>query len=214
MEINERIEHTMLKATTSKEAVAELCATAIKHQFVGVCVPPYFVKYAKELLKGKKISVVTVIGFPLGYQVTPAKVEETKRAIDDGAKEVDMVMNIAAFKSGDLNYFINDIKSVTTCAHLKNIPVKVIIETAYLNKEEIVKVCKLCDEIEVDYVKTSTGFAPEGATVEAVKTIRENISKSRKIKASGGIKTKEQAEALIKAGADRLGTSSSIQLMQ
>jgi deoxyribose-phosphate aldolase len=165
---------------------------------------------------GKKknpIKIITVIGFPLGYSTVASKVEEAKKAIISGADEVDMVMNIAAFKSGDFVTVLNDIQAVTTACHLQNKVIKVIIETAYLNEEEIEKACRLCVDCEVDFVKTSTGFATSGATIEAVELMRKILPAKTKIKAAGGIRDIAFAEALIKAGASRLGTSASLNLI-
>lgn len=213
MELKQYIEHTTLKADTSLNAIKKLCKEAIDNEFVGVCVPPYFVKDAKALLKNTTVKLVTVVGFPLGYSTTPSKVEEVKKAIDEGADEIDMVINITALKNKDYAYVSNDISSLATLVHLKGAVLKVIIETALLTKKEKVKILEICDEIGVDYVKTSTGFAKEGAKVEDIELMRSKLSDKIKIKASGGIKTKQQAIALIKAGADRLGASSGVKLV-
>lgn len=213
MELKQYIEHTTLKADTSLNAIKKLCKEAIDNEFVGVCVPPYFVKDAKALLKNTTVKLVTVVGFPLGYSTTPSKVEEVKKAIDEGADEIDMVINITALKNKDYAYVSNDISSLATLVHLKGAILKVIIETALLTQKEKVKILEICDEIGVDYVKTSTGFAKEGAKVEDIELMRSKLSDKIKIKASGGIKTKEQAIALIKAGADRLGASSGVKLV-
>ncbi len=207
------IEHTNLKADCTAQDILKLCKEAETFEFYGVCVPPYFVQLAKKTLKNPEIKIITVIGFPFGYGAVSSKVEETKKAINSGANEVDMVINIAAFKSGDLTAVQNDVQSVVTACHLQNRKVKVIIETAYLNAEEIKVLCKICTDCEVDFVKTSTGFAPEGATVEKVKIMRKNLPQKIKIKASGGIKEKAFALALIEAGASRIGTSSGVMMM-
>jgi deoxyribose-phosphate aldolase len=208
------IEHTNLKADCTAEDIIKLCKEAETFEFYGVCVPPYFVQLAKKTLKNTEIKIITVIGFPFGYGAVSSKVEETKKAINSGANEVDMVINIAAFKSGDLTAVQNDVQSVVTACHLQNRKVKVIIETAYLNAEEIKVLCKICTDCEVDFVKTSTGFAPEGATVEKVKIMRKNLPLKIKIKAAGGIKDKMFALSLIEAGASRIGTSSGVLMMQ
>lgn len=213
MEIKNYIEHTVLKADTSKEDVKKICSEAIEYGFFGVCVPPYFVKTAKAALKGSKVSIVTVVGFPLGYATTPAKVEEVKKALDEGANEIDMVINIAALKGKDYAYVANDINSLTTLTQIKGAKIKVIIETALLTEEEKLKALEICEASNVDFVKTSTGFSHAGAQVEDIKLMRAKLPKKIKIKASGGIKTREQALALIQAGADRLGASSSIDLL-
>ena len=207
MELNKTIEYTNLKADCTNQDVIKLCEEAIKHEFYGVCVSPYFVQLAKKTIKKSPIKIITVIGFPLGYSTVAAKVEETKKAIISGADEVDMVINIAAFKSGDYATVQNDIQAVTTACHLQNKVVKVIIETSYLNNEEIEKACRLCTDCEVDFVKTSTGFSSSGATIEAVELMRKTLPPKIKIKASGGINDIEFAEKLIHAGAVRIGTS-------
>lgn len=213
MEIKKHIEHTVLKANTSVEDIKKLCKDAIDNDFFGVCVPPYFVKLAKTELNDSDVKIVTVIGFPLGYSTTPSKVEEAKKAIDEGADEIDMVINIAALKENDEVYVYNDISTVCNVVHIKDSKLKVIIETALLTKKEKLKAIELCTKANVDFVKTSTGFSTSGAKVEDIILMRKNLPKNIKIKASGGIKTKEQAIELIKAGADRLGASSSIDLL-
>lgn len=206
--IKDKIEHTILKADTTLVDVEKLCAEAIEHNFFGICIPPYFVKYAKNVLQKSEVQIVTVVGFPLGYNTTPAKVEEARKALDQGADEIDMVINIAALKNGDYKFVENDIQAVATLVQLKNKKVKVIIETALLTEEQKIKVCNICADVGVDFVKTSTGFASSGAKVEDVALMRKILPEKIKIKASGGIKTKEQTMALINAGADRIGTSS------
>lgn len=213
MEIKNYIEHTVLKADTSKEDVKRICKEALDNDFFGVCIPPYFIKTAKKELKDSKVKVVTVIGFPLGYSTTPAKVEETKKALDEGADEIDMVINIAALKEKDYAYVANDISSIATLAHIKNAVLKVIIETALLTQEEKLVALEICEASNADFVKTSTGFSHSGAQVEDIELMRKNLSAKIKIKASGGIKTKKQALDLIAAGADRLGASSSVKLL-
>lgn len=212
-EMKTYIEHTNLKPDCTNPDVIKLCEEAIEHGFYGVCVSPYFVQLAKKTIKKSPVKIITVVGFPLGYSTVAAKVEETKKAIISGADEVDMVMNIAAFKSGDFATVLNDIQAVTTACHLQNKIVKVIIETAYLNNEEIEKACRLCMDCEVDFVKTSTGFAPAGATVEAVELMRKTLPPKIKIKAAGGIRDAEFAEKLIQAGATRIGASASVRII-
>jgi deoxyribose-phosphate aldolase len=214
MKMNQRIEHTILKPDTMESDIKKLCEEAIEHGFFGVCVPPYFVKHASIILKDSSIKIVTVAGFPLGYNTTPAKVEEARKAMDEGAHEIDMVMNIAALKNNDLNFVQNDIQSVATLVQLKGCKLKVIIETALLSNDEKVKACEICAKVGVDFVKTSTGFASSGAKLKDIELMRKNLPASIKIKASGGIKTKEQAKDLVKAGADRLGTSSGPDLIE
>jgi deoxyribose-phosphate aldolase len=171
------------------------------------------VQLAKKTIGKKPIKLVTVAGFPLGYSTVGAKVEEAKKALISGADEIDMVMNIAAFKSDDIQTVQNDIQSVVTVCHLQNKKVKVIIETAYLNDEEILRACKICVDCEVDFVKTSTGYASKGADSKTIKLMREELPAKIKIKAAGGIKTQKQALDLIAAGADIIGTSNGIGLL-
>jgi deoxyribose-phosphate aldolase len=207
------IEHTNLKPYSTKEDIIKLCKEAIENVFYGVCVAPYHVQTAKKALLHSNVKIITVVGFPLGYSTVASKVEEAKKAIISGADELDMVMNIAAFKSGDYTAVQNDIQAVTTACHLQNKLVKVIIETDYLSDAEIAKACTICIDCEVDFVKTSTGYTDKGATVHTVKLMREILPAKIKIKASGGIKDAEMACELIKAGAIRIGTSSSLTII-
>ncbi|MGB1247664.1 MAG: deoxyribose-phosphate aldolase [Chitinophagales bacterium] len=212
-DLNSYIEHTILKADTSKEEIIKLCEEAKEYNFCGVCVPPYYVRIANDELEKSAVKVVTVVGFPLGYSTTPAKVEETRKAIDAGADEIDMVINIAALKEKNINHVKNDIESVCMLTQLKGAKLKVIIETALLTDEEKIMACKICAEVGVDFVKTSTGFAKSGAKIEDIRLMRENLPESILIKASGGIKTPSQAASLIQVGAERLGTSSGVKLV-
>jgi deoxyribose-phosphate aldolase len=214
MNLTKYIEHTVLKADTSESDIRKLCEEAIENNFFGVCVPPYFVKSARNYLQNSPVKIVTVIGFPLGYSSTPAKVEEAKKAIDEGAHEVDMVINIAALKNEDYNYVVNDIQTVTTIVQLKGGKVKVIFETAILTEAEIIKACEICNQVKVDFIKTSTGFSTRGASLEDIKLMAGHIDSSIKIKASGGIKTRKQAEEMIEAGATRIGTSAGVEIVK
>jgi len=213
MNIAATIDHTILKPNTTKEEIIQLCNEAKEHGFAAVCVPPYFVRECKNQLRDSKVKIATVVGFPMGYSATPAKVEEARRAIDEGANEIDMVINIIALKMGDYNYLKNELTSAGTIVQLRGGKLKVILETGLLTTEEIIKGCELCAEMKVDFVKTSTGFIKPGATVEVVKLLRANLPASIKIKASGGIHDKATAVALLEAGADRLGCSQSIKII-
>lgn len=213
MNLAAKIDHTLLKADVTEKEIKKLCTEAKEFGFAAVCVPPYFVRKCKLWLNGSNVKVATVVGFPLGYSHTPAKVEEARRAIDEGADEIDMVINIIALKAGDWNYLKNELTSAATIVQLRGGKLKVILETGLLTNEEIIKACELCKEMTVDYVKTSTGFVQPGATVEAVKLLRANLPKSIKIKASGGIRDKEFALQLLEAGADRLGCSASVSIV-
>lgn len=214
MELSSYIDHTALKPDLTAQDVRELCAEARQYRFAAVCVPPYYVPEAYQALAGSAPLVATVIGFPLGYSATAAKVEEIKRAIDEGAAELDVVVNIAAIKSGNWNFVRNDLDRMTTAVHLKGKVIKVIIEAGLLTAEEMEKVCGICNELEPDYVKTSTGFNGPGAGVEMVAAMRRLLKPTIKIKASGGIRTGEDARALIEAGANRLGSSSGVKIVQ
>ena len=213
MNLASKIDHTLLKADISEREVKKLCAEAKEYGFAAVCIPPYFVRKCKLWLTDTNVKVATVVGFPLGYAHTPAKVEEARRGIAEGADEIDMVLNLIALKAGDWNYLKNELTSVATIVQLRGGKLKVILETGLLLESEIIKACELCKEMSVDFVKTSTGFIQPGATVEVVKLLRANLPKSIKIKASGGIKTKEFALELIEAGADRLGCSASVSIV-
>lgn len=213
MGINRYIEHTALKPTMTAKDVDQLIAEAKQFNFLGICVPPFWVKKAARELEGTDVQLVTVIGFPLGYNQTEVKEFEIKRAIDQGANELDIVMNISAFKEGMPWVKIE----LAKCAHLiheAGCLMKVIIETAYLSDEEIIKATKLCCEAGTDFVKTSTGFAGAGAKVEHIQLMRENAPSNVGIKASGGVKILADAQAMIGAGADRLGTSSGVAIME
>ena len=212
-EMRAYIEHTNLKPDCTNQDIIKLCEEAVEHGFYGVCISPYFVQLAKKTIKKSPVKIITVVGFPLGYSTVAAKVEETKKAIISGADEIDMVMNIQAFKSGDYVSVQNDIQAVTTACHLQNKVVKVILEIAYLTDEEIEKACRICKDCEVDFVKTSTGFAPTGATVEAIEIMRKTLPPKIKIKAAGGIRDAAFAQKLIDVGANRIGASASIQLI-
>lgn len=202
------IDFTLLKADCTPEDIRSLCERAIQHQFASVCVPPFYVKQAAEILGDSPVKVSTVVGFPMGYSATPAKVEEIKKALDDGADEVDGVINICAVKSANWNYVRNDIDSMTTAVHLKGKVIKVIIETGLISPTELVKLCELSLEVKPDFIKTSTGYHGEGATVAVVQQLRELLQGKIRIKASGGIRTVDDAIRLVEAGAARIGSSS------
>ncbi|EKB47371.1 deoxyribose-phosphate aldolase [Cecembia lonarensis] len=201
------IEQTVLKPQTTDADIENLVKEAKKYGFVGICVPPFWVKKAKRELGDSPVQLVTVVGFPLGYNMTETKVFETEQAIKNGADEIDVVWSTTAFKAG-MNWPKIELAQMAKLCHDQERILKVIIETAYLNEAEIVKACQICADAGVDYVKTSTGFAPEGAQVKHIKLMRNTLPSSVGIKASGGIKTYEQAKKMIEAGADRIGTSS------
>jgi deoxyribose-phosphate aldolase len=206
------IEHTNLSPTITVGDIDRLVDEARQHQFLGVCVPPFWVKRAQREIGNAPIALVTVAGFPLGYSMTETKLEEIKRAIDNGAHEIDVVLNISSFKTG-YPWTKVEIAKCTKLVHDHQKILKVILETAYLSDEEIVSACKLCADAGADFVKTSTGFGPAGASEAHVRLMRASVPASVGIKASGGIKTTEQALAFLEAGADRLGTSSGVNIV-
>lgn len=212
MNIAQYIEHTNLSPTLTIQSIDQLVNEAREYGFLGVCVPPFWVKRAQREIGKDKILLVTVAGFPLGYNMTETKLDEIKRAIDNGADEIDVVLNISSFKTG-IPWTKIEIAKCSKLTHDHQKVLKVILETAYLSDEEIVEACKLCADAGADFVKTSTGFAPAGAKVEHIKLMRQSVPTEVGIKASGGIKTLEQAIELIEAGADRLGTSSGISIV-
>jgi deoxyribose-phosphate aldolase len=212
----QKIDHTLLKPTLISAELKMLCEEAKKFNFKTVCIPPAFVRECFEYLEGSSVKVITVIGFPLGYSSTETKAEEAALAIRNGAQEIDMVINISFLKSKRYSEVESDIAAVVkACA---GIPLKVIIETAYLDDAEKIKAAQLAESAGAAFVKTSTGFASgmpiTGATVADVQLLRQNLKPTTKIKASGGIKNLEMALALLQAGADRLGTSSGVALVQ
>lgn len=206
------IEHTNLSPTLIIRDIDKLVEEASKYGFFGVCVPPFWVKRAQREIGKQKIALISVAGFPLGHNMTETKLDEIKIAIDHGADEVDVVWNISSFKSGNPWTKI-EIAKCSKLVHDEQKLLKVIIETAYLSNDEIVEACKICVDAGADFVKTSTGFATSGAKVEHIQLMRQSVPIGVGIKASGGIKTKEQAIQLILAGADRLGTSSGISIV-
>ena len=208
------IDHTTLKVDTTKEEVKQLCEEAKAANFFAVCVSPYFVRYAATQLEDTPTKIVTVIGFPFGFSATPAKAEEARRALEEGADEIDVVVNINALKSGDWNYVRNDIQTMIFLAHQRGRILKIIFETGLLTKEEVEKLCEICAELEVNFVKTSTGYFKKGATVSIIKQLRKLLPEKIKIKASGGIRSAKKAQAMIAAGADRIGTSSGIKIIE
>lgn len=212
MHYNSYIDHTLLKADALEKDIKKLCNEAKEYEFFSVCVNPCFVKSAKKYLKGSNVKVCTVIGFPLGANTTKTKLFEAKKAISDGADELDVVLNISKFKDKKYTYVGKELAKIVDLCN-KKVIVKVIIETCYLTKEEILSACKLVYECGVDYVKTSTGYGKDGANLEDVKMMREYCKDKLKIKASGGIKTLKQVEEFILAGAERIGTSSGVAIM-
>ena len=209
-EIFSRVDHTLLKAAASWEEIKILCDEAVRHKTASVCIPPacvkpVFTEYAKRIV------ICTVIGFPLGYSVSSAKMRETECALADGAFEIDMVINIGDVKNGRFDLVQGEIKSIKSICN-KNI-LKVIIETCYLTEDEKIRLCAVVTDAGADFIKTSTGFGPSGATLADVELFKQYTGEGVKIKAAGGIKTRGDMEAFIAAGADRLGTSSAVKIL-
>lgn len=212
MEINKYIDHTNLNNTATLKDIEKLCNEAIKYKFASVCVYPYYVTLAHNLLKKSNVDVCTVIGFPSGMSTTDTKVFEAINAVENGADEIDMVINISAIKNKDYDYVKNEIEEIRDAIDGKVL--KVIIETCLLTKEEIVKMTEICNETFVNFIKTSTGFSDYGARVEDVELINKYKNDVLEIKASGGIRSFEAASDMINAGATRLGTSSGVKIMK
>lgn len=212
MNLANYIEHTNLSPVLTIQDIDKLVEEAKQYSFLGVCVPPFWVKRAQREIGKEPIKLISVAGFPLGYTLTETKLDDIKRCIENGANEVDVVWNISSFKTG-IPWTKIELAKCAKLAHDNQTFLKVIIETAYLSDEEIVQASKLCADAGADFVKTSTGFAPSGAKVEHIALMRSSVPASVGIKASGGIKTKEQALAMIEAGADRIGTSSGIAIV-
>ena len=212
MGLNKYIDHTILKATASSADVQKLCTEAIEHEFYSVCVNGCYVADAKHLLQGTDVKVAAVVGFPLGAMTTAAKVFEAKEAVENGASEIDMVINVAKLKDGEFDYVENEIRLIKEA--IGDNVLKVIIETCYLTDEEKVKACELSLVAKADYVKTSTGFGTGGATYEDVKLMKSVVGDNAKVKASGGVRDKETAQKYVDLGAERLGTSSGIEIVK
>ena len=212
MGLNKYIDHTILKATASNSDVQKLCEEAIEHEFYSVCVNGCYVADAKQLLQGTDVKVAAVVGFPLGAMTTAAKVFEAKEAVENGASEIDMVINVAKLKDGEFEYVENEIRQIKEV--IGDNVLKVIIETCYLTDEEKVKACELSLVAKADFVKTSTGFGTGGATYEDVKLMKSVVGDNAKVKASGGVRDKETAQKYVNLGAERLGTSSGIDIVK
>lgn len=206
MDINNYIDYTNLKAYATKEDIKKLCEEAVKFHFVSVCVNPCYVELAKELLEGTNVNVCTVIGFPLGANLLAVKEYEAISAVELGADEIDMVINIGALKDKDYDYIKEEIETIRDSIGGKTL--KVIIETCYLTEEEIKKMVEICNDTFVNFIKTSTGFGPRGASLEDIEIINKYKNNVLEIKASGGIKTYDDAINFIEAGVTRIGTSS------
>jgi deoxyribose-phosphate aldolase len=213
MNIAECIDHTVLKPTTTISDVERLCAEAVQYGFAAVCIPPPFVKRVATILAPTTVKVATVTGFPFGYSVTEAKVAETILAVVDGAHEIDMVINLIALRQNDWAYLQKEVGLMREVCHNKGRQLKVIIESGILSDEEIIKCCEKLGGLGIDYMKTSTGYAEKGASLEAVHLMKKHLPATVKIKASGGIRDYAFARALVDAGASRLGCSASVAIV-
>lgn len=214
MEVNEilkHVDHTLLRAYATWEEIEKLCKEAVELETASVCIPPCYIRRVKQKF-GEKLKICTVIGFPLGYSVTEAKLAETRQAIEDGADEIDMVVNISDVKNGDFDKVAQEIISVKR--ECLNHVLKVIIETCYLTEKEKIAMCRAVTDAGAEYIKTSTGFGTEGAKLSDITLFKEHIGTAVKIKAAGGIRTKEEMEAFLEAGCDRIGTSSAAGLLK
>ncbi len=214
MKLNQYIDHTLLKPEATIAQIEKLCAEARENQFAAVCVNSYYVKKCVALLHGSNVKVCTVVGFPLGASTMETKRFEAMKAVAEGAKEVDMVMNISAVKSGDWQYVQDDMSSLAQVCHQQGAILKVILETCLLTEEEKKRACELAVRANVDFVKTSTGFSTGGATVEDVKLMRSVVGPKIGVKASGGIRDAETAMKMIEAGATRLGCSAGVEIVK
>jgi deoxyribose-phosphate aldolase len=214
MKISSYIDHTLLKPTAMISDIQMLCTEAVSHEFAAVCVPPPLVRNAKKYLAGSSVRTATVIGFPFGYSTVHAKSAEVEQALTDGAHELDVVMNLIALKNRAWKYLESEAKTIVSKIHAAERVVKVIIESGVLTDDEILHCCDIYSKAGVDFLKTSTGYAEKGATIEAVRLMRENLPPEVRIKASGGIRTYEFAKSLIDAGADRLGCSASVAIVK
>ena len=212
MSVSPYIEHTNLSPAVTIGDIDRLVAEAVRYEFFGVCVPPFWVRRARREIGRENVALVTVAGFPLGYNMTETKLDEISRAIDNGVDEIDVVWNLSSFKTG-LPWTKIEIAKCSKLVHDHQKLLKVIIETAYLSGAEIVQACKICADAGTDFVKTSSGFAAAGASVEQIVLMKKTLPAAVGIKASGGIKTLKEAEALIQAGASRIGTSAGISMV-
>ena len=212
MNLAKYIDHTLLKPQASAADIEKLCQEARQYGFFSVCVNPYWVPFCKKQLAGSDVKVCTVIGFPLGATPTETKVFEAKQALQNGADELDMVVNLGALKSGNWDYVLSDIQAIRRAG--ENFTLKVIIETSVLTDEEKVKVCQLADQAGADFVKTSTGFTGGGATAADVALMKKSVREGVQVKASGGVRTREDFDAMVAAGATRIGASAGVKIVE
>lgn len=214
MNITNFIDHTILKPSTVEADIEKLCEEAARANFVAVCVPPYYVALAKQLLVNTEVKIATVIGFPFGYSSTASKIAEIEQAIADGADELDMVHNIAALKNSNWHYLENELRQCIAPIHRAGKKLKLIIESGILTDAEIIQCCQVYGSLGIDFMKTSTGYAEAGASLHDVQLIRKHLPETIGIKASGGIRTFAFAKELIDAGATRIGCSASVKILE
>jgi len=208
------IDHTLLKPITTSSDILELCREAVRFGFAAVCIPPFLVKEAVKALAGTSVKTATVIVFPMGYSSVESKLAEIRQAIQDGADELDIVINLIALKNGEWSYLEKEMQALTDLIHAKGKMIKVIVESGLLTGEELKKCCVMYGKMGIDFIKTSTGYAEKGASVSDVKAMRNNLPQQVRIKASGGIRHYAFARELIDAGAERLGCSSSLKIIE
>lgn len=213
MKYSKYFDHTLLKSTCNRNDIEKICNDAIAYDFASVCVNSYYVGFVAEKLAGSSVKVCTVVGFPIGQNTKETKILETKKALNDGAHEIDMVLNIAAFRDGRNVYVADEVREIAELCHSKNAILKVIIESSILSDEEIIKVCGILNDCNIDFAKTSTGFADGGATIHAVELMRRNLNDEIKIKASTGINDAEFFLKLVEAGAIRIGSSKGAKIL-
>ncbi|MFN2438631.1 MAG: deoxyribose-phosphate aldolase [Chitinophagaceae bacterium] len=214
MNIAAFIDHTALKSTTTVKDVDTICREAELYGFAAICIPPVYVQHAANKLKETKVKLATVIGFPFGFTYINVKMEESMQAINDGADELDMVINFIALKNGDYTYLENEVGAILEIVKKENVTLKIIIESGVLTEREIIKCCEIYGAFDIDFLKTSTGYAEKGASIEAVQLMRHHLPSHIQVKASGGIKTFDFAKQLIEAGATRLGCSASVAIVK
>lgn len=213
MELNKYIDHTILKPMALEKDVVKICNEAKEYHFASVCVNPCHVALVKKELKGSDVKVCSVISFPFGTSTTDVKLEEAIKAIEDGAEEIDMVINVGKLLEGNLEYTQNEISRITKACHAKKVLLKVIVETCYLEEKNIADICAIIENAGADFIKTSTGYGTRGASVEDIKLFKKYLKKDTKIKASGGIRTRKDAETYIGLGCSRIGASSGIAIV-
>lgn len=209
-EMMKYVDHTLLRATASWEEIEKLCEEAVRFGAASVCIPPCYVKRVRDMWR-ERLTICTVVGFPLGYSVTAAKLAETKQALEDGASEIDMVINLTDVKNGNFSAVEQEIRTLKEAVGSRVL--KVIVETCYLTGEEKIRLCECVTDAGADFIKTSTGFGTAGAAVEDIRLFRSHVGKNVRIKAAGGIRSAADMEALLEAGADRLGMSSAVEIL-